>query len=342
MIRKICYLLPLFLFGFFETVSAHVKWFVDSQKIIEESHDTVPFYYLHSVEVIIWAIISLLVVLVFSILDRFIPEPRGLLRFASKHEWGIDRVASVILGLYLISVSLIWNIILIPEIPVGSFDAFGLLILQLTLGILFVLGVGIRTASVGLLGLCGYLIYKTGLLEFGENLLTVSLAIYFYIKSSPKDSFFSKWEKHSVEIVRLGTGISLIVMAFSEKLTYPELGLSFLQVHHWNFMYNMGLTWYTDNLFVLSTGFAEMIFGIIFILGYLTRINTILISCFFASSVTMMMVQFGQWEVEDLVVYAAAALFIFYGHGKTKFFHFIWPESILHTRTIVNWFRKAR
>ena len=342
MIKKTCFLIVLFLFSFFETASAHVKWFVDSDEVIKESHNAVPFYYLHSTEVIIWSIISILVVLVFSILDRIIPPPKKLFIFGLKHDRGIDRAVSIVLGLYLVCISLIWNIILIPDIPVASLTTFGLLIVQLTLGILFILGVGIRTASMGVILLLGYMTYRVGLLELGENLLTASIVVYLYIRHSPKRSIIGRLDNHSVEIVRIATGISLIVMAFSEKLMYPELGLSFLQVHHWNFMYNLGLTWYSNELFVLSTGFAEMIFGVIFILGYLTRINTVLIASFFASSVVMMMAQFGQWEVEDLVVYAAATLFIFYGHGKTKFFHFIWPKSMLHTRTIENMFRKTR
>lgn len=340
MMNKIFFLVPILLLSIVSFASAHVKWFVDTQKVIEESHNQTAFYYMQSVEVWIWALISLLVVLMFSIVDRFVPEPKKLFHFALKHERGIDRIASTILGLYLISVSLIWNIILIPEIPVASLATFGLLVIQLTLGILFVLGIGMRTASIGLLGLCAILVYKTGWLELGENLLTVSLAVYLLIRYSKPGSILSRLDKSAIEIVRVGTGVALIIMAFSEKLTYPELGLSFLEVHHWNFMYNMGFTWFSDKLFVLSTGFAEMIFGIIFILGYLTRINTILIASFFAASVVTMAVQFGQWEVEDLVVYAAAILFVFYGHGKTKFFHFIWPESVLHTRTIKNWFRK--
>lgn len=341
MIKKISLFIPIFVLFFISEAAAHVKWFVDSSKIIEDYHSNVPFYYLTSREVLIWACISIIVVVLFSIVDRLVPSPRGIYRFAVRYERGIDRLAASVLGLYLISVSLIWNIILIPDIPVANMFTFGLLVAQLTFGVLFVLGIGIRTASVGLLGLCGVIMFKAGALELVENLITVSLAIYFYIRYSPRTSVVHRLDIHSVEIVRVCSGVALIVMAFSEKLAFPELGLSFLEVHQWNFMYNMGLDWYSDRLFVLSTGFAEMIFGIIFIFGYLTRINTILISSFFACSVVMMMAQFGQWEVEDLVVYSAAILFIFYGHGKTKFFHAMWPESVLHTRTIKNWFRKV-
>ena len=60
--------------------------------------------------------------------------------------------------------------------------------------------------------------------------------------------------------------------------------------------------------------------GILFVLGFLTRINTIMIAVFFACSVTTMLVQTGKWEVEDLVVYAAAILFIFFGAGTKKLF----------------------
>jgi hypothetical protein len=325
--------------SFVPTASAHVKWFVDTEEVIEKSHNVTPFYYLTSMEVIIWAIISILVVLAFSVLDRLIPEPKKLMAYAEKNKNTIDRVAQAILGLFLITVSLIWKIIIMPEFPVD--DAFSgfLQVAQTVIGIMLVINLKPRIASASILGLCAILLYKVGIVAFSENLILVCLAIYFFIRHSPKNSPFAVLDKHAVEIVRVGTGIALIIMAFTEKLSYPELGLSFLDIHHWNFMSNIGLTWFTNNLFVLSTGFAEMIFGIIFILGYLTRINTILIASFFAASVVTMAVQFGMWEVEDLVVYSAAILFVFFGHGQTKFFHLMWPESILHTRTIKTWWR---
>lgn len=325
--------------SFVPTVSAHVKWFVETEDVIEKSHNVTPFYYLTSIEVIVWAAVSILAVLAFSILDRLIPEPKKLKAFAERNRNTIDRVAQAILGLFLITVSLIWQIIIMPEFPVNDPFSAVLQVVQTIIGIMFVINLMPRVASVLTLGLCAILLYKVGLMAFAENLILVSLAIYFFIRHSPKKSLCAALDKHAVEIVRVGTGIALIIMAFTEKLSYPELGLSFLEVHKWNFMYNMGLTWFTDNLFVLSTGFAEMIFGVIFILGYLTRINTVLIASFFAASVVTMAVQFNMWEVEDLVVYSAAILFVFFGHGQTKFFHLMWPESILHTRTIRNWFK---
>lgn len=315
-------------------VTAHVKWFVDTESVIVSSHNSTPFYYLSSKEVLVWAVISILVVLIFSVLDRMIGIPKKLLAFAEKNTKSIDNVASIILGIFLISVSFLWNIVLIPEIKVVPGITLWLQTLQIVIGIVFVLCVFRRVASVLLILLYLSILPLAGPMAFFENIMLLTLAFYFLIKSASFGSLLSKLDKHSVEIVRIGTGVSLIIFAFTEKLSFPELGLSFLSEHHWNFMYNSGFYFFSDKLFVLSTGFAEMIFGVIFILGYLTRINTVLIASFFAMSVVTMATQFGQWEVEDLVVYSAAILFVFHGHGKTKFFYHIWPESVLHTKSL--------
>lgn len=316
-------------------VSAHVKWFVDSEKILAEGA-SVPFYGIGSFEVLIWSIITLIAVLLFGVLDTYIKTPRRLLAFGHSHEKTITRSAQVILGLFLISVSFLWNIVLIPEFKVVGIIPEILKYVQVVIGALLVLNIFPRIASAVLLVMSISLGFTLGWVSVLENALLISLAVFFFIKNSPKESWWSfKLDKHAVELVRLGTGVTLITLAFTEKLMTPELSMDFLNAHPWNFMAGM-FPWFTNKLFILSTGFAELIFGIIFILGYLTRINTVLIACFFAASVVTMLVQYGAWEVEDLVVYSAALLFIFYGHGKTKFFHAILPKSILHTRVIGN------
>lgn len=321
---------------------AHVKWFVDSNEVISEKHKLTPFYYLSSKEVIIWSIISVIIVVIFSLLDRVIPEPKFLRKFAEKNRELINHLTQFLLGLFLVTVSVIWKIILIPEWQVnGSAMTSVLQYIQVLIGLMFIFNVFPRLASTILLAMCiamGIFIEPVAILE---NALLISLAMFVFIRHSPNGSLFSRLDKHSVEIVRIGTAITLITLAFTEKLMYPELGLSFLDVHQWNFMQNvLGISWWSNKLFVLSTGFAELIFGVIFMLGYLTRINTVAIATFFAMSVVTMFLQFGMWEVEDLVVYAAAILFIFYGHGETKFFHFVPDNHILRRKNLKNIFRK--
>lgn len=318
---------PLFAF-------AHVKWFVDSDEVIRASHGILPFYGITNKEILIWSFIVLLTVFIFSVIDAHTKSPKKLLAFGLKNEKVINRVSQAVLGLFLITVSLVWKIILIPEIPVATSVTHVFQVLQIAIGCMFVLNILPRVASVTLMLFCAGLIFSTGFVSLLENTMLLALAFYFFIIHSPDDSrVFRLFHKHAVEIVRIGTGISLITLAFTEKFLYPELSMQFLQVHHWNFMQGL-FPWFSDKLFVLSTGFAETIFGILFIFGYITRVTTILIAIFFGLSVTTMLAQFHQWEVEDLVVYSATILFIFYGHGKTKFFHFVRGQALLQKSVI--------
>lgn len=319
--KKIYYLLALFL-ALPSVASAHVKWFVDSKKIIEESHSITPFYTITSKEVFIWSLITVVVVVIFGFIDSYIKAPKNLIAFGIQHEKKINRVAQTILGLFLIFVSFLWKIVILPDFHVSDVFTTLLQYIQILLGVMFVFDIKPKIASALLvimtLSIC---LLSEGFVAILENAMLLALGIYFFIVNSKEDSRAFTWYKHAIEIVRIGTGISLITLAFTEKLLSPELSLAFLSVHHWNFMQSI-TPWFTNNLFVLSTGFAEMIFGILFIMGYMTRMTTILIAIFFTLSVTTMLIQFGAWEVEDLVVYAAAILFIFFGYGRTKFFHF--------------------
>ncbi len=310
------------------SVFAHVKWFVDTEEVITSSHGATPFYSWGSKEVLVWGGIILITVFIFSLIDKYAKSPKWLLSFGLNHERSINRVSQIVLGVFLVTVSFIWKIILVPNIPVESTFTNILQIFQVLIGVMYIFNIKPRLASIFLLVFCFGILWKQGLVALLENALLISLATYFLIVNSSDTSIFSRFKKHAVEIVRIGTGVSLITLAFTEKLIYPELSLDFLAVHNWNFMEPL-FPWFTDKLFVLSTGFAEMIFGILFIFGYITRVTTVLIAIFFACSVVTMLTQFGKWEVEDLQVYSAAILFIFYGHGKTKFFHFMWPNSKL-------------
>ncbi len=184
-----------------------------------------------------------------------------------------------------------------------------------------------RFAALALLALSLVITISSGFETVLENIVLFSLAIYFYLVHSPVSGVLSTLKKYSIDIVRIGTGISLIALAFTEKLLYPELGMQFLVEHDWNFMISV-FPWFSNELFVLSTGFAEMLFGIVFIFGYITRINTVVISIFFVMSVSVMLVQANVWEVEDFVVYCSAILLVFFSHGHTTL-----PELIKKIQT---------
>jgi uncharacterized membrane protein YphA (DoxX/SURF4 family) len=324
-IKNVFYLLAFYLLSF-SAASAHVKWFVPTNEIIKESHQTTPFYYLQSTEVWIWMAVALVTVVVFGYLDSLIKAPKKLTEFSFKHEKKINRVVQIVLGLFLlVTVNFFWDTIITPHVATGNVFRYGVQAIQVAMGLMFILNLFPRIASIMLMTFCVGLGLWSGPVTFAENLLLFSIALYFFIKNSPEDSKIFRLNKHAVEILRVGTGICLIVLAFTEKLAYPELSLAFLQAHHWNFMQPFFPN-FSDSLFVLSVGASEVIFGILFIMGYLTRVTTLFLAVFLVSSATVMFLSVGDWEAGHVVIYAAAILFLAFGHGTTKFFHFSWKN----------------
>lgn len=327
--KKIFFILTMLLVPFMYA-SAHVKWFVDSSAVVDSEHASTAFYYLTSKEVLIWSLITVLVVGMFALIDRHTKSPERINTYAARHKGTIEKVAQALLGVFLITVTLLWKIVLIPEFPIDSHFMLLLGSLQIIAGTLYLFDIYPRIGSLLLFGLIVIMTFFVGWVALLENIILITLALFFYVRHSSKESVVFRLNDHVLEIVRIGVGVSLIVLAFTEKLMYPELSLTFLDVHKWNFMQNFfGIEWFSNELFVLSTGFAEMIFGILFIFGYITRITTVLIACFFAMSVVTMLVQFNKWEVEDLVVYSAAVLLIMFGSGVTRFFHRISTKSYM-------------
>lgn len=325
LLRKTCYnfdmkkIWSLLFLGLLlpSTALAHVKWFVDAESVEQQSSGLNSFYGLTDAMVIVWFVIIAISIIIFSIIDRYVKEPQALVKFGQENKKIINRVSQAILGLFLISVSFLWKIIIIPELPVDNTLTTVLQFVQVAVGCLYVFNIKPKLASIGLVLLVLIATLSNGIVTIFENAILISLAVYFYIINSKEDSKIFPLNDFSIDILRIGTGISLVVLAFTEKLLHPELSLQFLYVHHWNFMQPL-FPWFSNSLFILSTACAEIIFGLLFIFGYLTRVTTILIAVFFGLSVITMLFQFHAWEVEDLVVYSAAILFIFYGNGKSK------------------------
>lgn len=296
---------------------AHGKWLVpDYQDVIATQHGTYSFYTLSSIEVWVWIAACIFVTLAASLVHRYAPEWRALERFSDKYKNAIDHVAQFVLGVFLVATALFWNVVILPAEEVTTPLLMALKFAQIAIGLMFVFHLYSRYAAIALMILAASITISQGIEAVLENVILFSLALYFYLMHTDTRGIWAVLKKYSIDIVRIGTGISLIVLACTEKLLYPELGMQFLAEHPWNFMQPF-FPWFSDQLFVLSTGFAEALFGIVFIFGYVTRINTVVIAAFFAASVTTMFYQAQVWEVEDFVVYCAAILLFFFSHGYT-------------------------
>ncbi|MFM7088107.1 MAG: hypothetical protein ACKOW9_01040 [Candidatus Paceibacterota bacterium] len=297
----------------FASASAHVKWFVEEEKI-----EPIPWYALTDKPVVVWYMVVLCMVVLGAYLDRIIKTPRWLTLYDKTHEYGIHRVAEALLGIFLIvTVDFFWNTIITPYVDVGEMARVMISGLQLALGVLFISGLYIRVASSLLFLLCIAMGLWSGPVVFFENLLLLSMSVYLFLETFKKGVLPDWLFRHKRDILRVGSGICLVVLAFTEKLLYPEFSLAFLEAHPWNFIKPVFPN-FSDALFILSVGMSELLFGILFTLGYLTRITTLALSACLVSSATAMYFSIGDWEPGHVVIYAVAIIFVFYGSDKIK------------------------
>ncbi|MBI3671179.1 hypothetical protein HY249_00085 [Candidatus Azambacteria bacterium] len=82
-------------------------------------------------------------------------------------------------------------------------------------------------------------------------------------------------------------------------------------------MQNLGFSWYSDYLFVLSAGFVESLLGLIFILGVVTRLNALATAIIFTIPLFLM----GPVElIGHMPHFSLVLLLLIFGSGnKLKF-----------------------
>jgi uncharacterized membrane protein YphA (DoxX/SURF4 family) len=87
--------------------------------------------------------------------------------------------------------------------------------------------------------------------------------------------------------------------------------------------------WYTDYLFTLSAGTMEALFGLIFILGVVTRLNALAIAIFFSIPIFIL----GPIELAGhLPHFCAVVLLLLFGSGEH--FKAAYPISKKQTRPV--------
>jgi uncharacterized membrane protein YphA (DoxX/SURF4 family) len=303
---RILFLLGV-LIGLPRFASAHVKWLLPAGAPIPEATP----YRLMDMPVLIWIGIIVFALIIGYLLDRRIRVPDWLTAFSARYQSLFSSLFQIISGLYFLFISFLWNVVLSPELVVTNLYAtFGWWV-QIVLGVILLTTKAPRLAAFMLAAL---LVAFTPLLGV-EGVLeqAILIGVVFVLWTLPRwnQEVRSAW---AIAMLRIMAGVSLVAMGFTEKILEPELSLAFLSLHHWNFMSVFG---FSDSLFVLSTGFAEVLFGLLLITGFVTRITTIALALFFMLSVTSMAIGSGVWEAEDLIIYAAALTLVMYGRGVT-------------------------
>ncbi len=200
-----------------------------------------------------------------------------------------------------------------------------LVYIQIAIGLSFLLGVITRFAAMALGTIWFISFYYTGTVVTLENIWVLGTALFIMVMGNDYFSIIGfsflrhklqeAYKHYALSILRLSTGATLLILGFSEKILAPELGVGFLATHHWNFMHSIGLD-YSNYLFTLSAGTVEILFGTIFILGVLTRLNALVVTIVFILPLFFL----GPIELAGhLPHFASIILLMFFGNGG----HFI-------------------
>jgi len=260
---------------------AHAKWFIDAHHFHPEPALN---YHLTDPAVQIWMGLLALGLILAYVVDRLAPQPPHALIEKGETWWNIIiYIFQLVIGVALIFTAY-RGAILAPHFKVGTHLDLVLRGFETLSGLLFILNRWVRTGAVILAALYFAIAAIFGLLASLEYCNFLGIALFLIFIKSSQGSLTGYHFDWAVSLLRLLTGVALSVLAFSEKLLVPSLAMHFLADHPVNFMKILGVNGYTDHLFVLSAGFCELLFGLIFISGLVTRINTIAIGFFLVAS----------------------------------------------------------
>jgi uncharacterized membrane protein YphA (DoxX/SURF4 family) len=301
---------------------AHVNWFVNNENIPLENQ--IAHFQLSESVVQVWLVAIVVCLFLAWMLDRFVPEKKEWIKNTKTHFPLIMRIFEGILGAWLLF-SAVQGFLFDPSLDLSGRWGSWISMIEAGLGVLLLINRG-GIWKAGVLAIL-YLI-AIGLSErietAFESIHIVGLIgmLHLFQKTSTSSKLWKKFEAFVLPLLRITIGLSLIVLAFSEKLLDPTNAFFLLQNYPFNFMSST----VDDRLFVLSAGAMEVLFGLIFILGWIPRINTLALLVFFLSTnACFFVLGFSEQGTQELVghlpVLAAALLFVAYGGGNKKEFN---------------------
>jgi uncharacterized membrane protein YphA (DoxX/SURF4 family) len=188
----------------------------------------------------------------------------------------------------------------------------------------------VAAAALGLLWFSG--IFLVGLEPMLENVLYLGFAAFFLLAGRgplsidrllfPRLEPRAELSRYAVPAVRVGVGLSLAFVAFTEKFANLPLGLSFLGEYPLNFTGALGVP-LTDETFVLCAGAVELLVGLWIALGIFVR--EVVVIAWFPTNLTLTLFA---WEelIGHLPIYGVMAVLLVWGVGAKNLF--LWTEGL--------------
>lgn len=260
-------------------VLAHEKWFVDAERY------PVRWELLFSWPVAVALGVAGLALAGLVLLSRVVRDP-----YWPNPVWlrPVNSSVQAVVGIQT-AISLVYMTVrgwlLAPTLTVaGPWWGYLLLVLQLFVAFTFVTGWLTRLGGAVLIGLvlAAFVLFPPE--KAAEQLLFVGIGAFFLIQGRGLfmpagkvvrglTTYWSRYSPIALPVMRVFTGISILWLAFSEKLLNPQLALAFLETRpEFNFMRLLGFNWFTDELFVYAAAVVEATVGVLLIAGVLPRI----------------------------------------------------------------------
>lgn len=293
---------------------AHVRWFTDPN---DPSLETFPTYTLTDGPVLIWIAIGITLISIAVILDGRFPKVPIV---SSKIRHDAMELMRVLTGMSLLLTAYGGQLIA-PHIVASGGFGISLVFLQALIGLMLISNHFLHHAAILLVLLFLGTTAQFGFVQGLEYINIIGIALFLFFNHVPNEGLRERLKPYSVDMLRIFTGIALVTLGVTEKLTGAVLGQSFVANYQWNFMQMLGFDWYTDQLLVLSAGAMEVVFGTIMILGVVTRLNMLVIAGFMlTSNVVFLLTHENENALIELVghmpIIATAVILLLLGYGQ--------------------------
>lgn len=252
---------------------AHLKWFESGEGLTPETLMAGQWWFV--IFFVLGGVLALLAI------DHFTVRQNKLIgtKLTKLHPY-VPTAVGVTIGLSLIFHSLN-GVLFAPNIPV-SMATWRLA--EFVIGGLLVVGLKVRWAAYGLLALFIISLIFVPAISLLEHLEYIGAAVFLVVMASGRGTLdyllqmpqkaIKEYEAKALQFLQVTVGISLIILAFSEKLSNLALADKFLQTHQWNLLAIVGAS---NHQFIIFAGACELIFGIALVLNIAPRLVILLL-----------------------------------------------------------------
>lgn len=295
-------------------VPTHERWFVPSL----EGGDW--GFFLAWLPLTLTAVVLLVTVvwrLVALRLDR--PEISALAPVGRLVPW-VPRLLGIHLGVALLALAATGSF-LTPAVELDASVGAALLLVEAGLGVWLVTGFRLRPAALLVLALGPALAVATGPIALLESANLAAVAAFLLVLPPGADEYGAVLPdqarlRTALLLLRVGVGVALIALAFTEKLTNPAMAIATLAEYPALDVFGLVGLQVSPETFVVVAGSVELLFGLLVISGALPQVAVLVAAVPFNATLVL----FGQSElVGHLPVYGVFLALLVYGSNPETF-----------------------